>query len=319
MPIKSIPWLSINVQIGGRLTYYSDTTTPYTSTTAQSFTGQSLTRRYEEGKLSLVGPSFSRIYDFSLGPFVKWKHVIEPRVEYDVTTDVNDLAAVPAFDEIDSVFGERAIKYSIVNRLLAKKGGENADAAQEVASLEVSQTYNFEYPQVVTYPGVPTLAQEKRGPAEAILRISPGQTVHLDAQTDYDTTFDKVTSYTLSAAASWKSNSASISWSASRPILTTAQPPPPPGYPEVSTDTDYLRGAAGIDLFGTKFRLDTQLNYDVQQKLMVEDRSLLSYKGSCYTVFLEVRNYRLQPVAHDYRIVINLKNIGTLLDMNGGF
>ncbi len=51
---------------------------------------------------------------------------------------------------------------------------------------------------------------------------------------------------------------------------------------------------------------------------MVEDRSLLTYKGSWYTILLEVRNLRGTTPRHDYRLVINLKNIGTLLDVNGG-
>jgi len=64
--------------------------------------------------------------------------------------------------------------------------------------------------------------------------------------------------------------------------------------------------------------VDTQLNYDAFRDLLLEDRSLLTYKGSCYTIFFEVRQLRLPPeTRRDYRLVINLKGIGTLLDVNG--
>ena len=44
----------------------------------------------------------------------------------------------------------------------------------------------------------------------------------------------------------------------------------------------------------------------------------MTYKGSCYTVFLEVRQLRLPPAPrNDYRLVVNLKDIGTILDVNG--
>src|SRR5438105_3708144 len=127
LPIKNIPWLSLTGRGGGRLTYYSDSVTPLT-TSGQEFSGERLTRRYWEGGISMVGPSVSKIYDFSFGPFVKWKHIIEPRVDYNWVSDVNGLAQVPLFDEVDSVFGQSAVTYKLVNRLLAK-GAENVTAA----------------------------------------------------------------------------------------------------------------------------------------------------------------------------------------------
>ena len=44
----------------------------------------------------------------------------------------------------------------------------------------------------------------------------------------------------------------------------------------------------------------------------------MSYTGSCYALFLEIRQLRLPPTTRrDYRLVVNLKDVGTLLDMNG--
>ncbi len=58
--------------------------------------------------------------------------------------------------------------------------------------------------------------------------------------------------------------------------------------------------------------------YDATANTWQEDRGLLTYKGSCYTVFLEVRQLRLPPAPrNDYRLVVNLKDIGTILDVNG--
>ncbi len=75
--------------------------------------------------------------------------------------------------------------------------------------------------------------------------------------------------------------------------------------------------AAGLDLTRT-IRLDTQLNYDVTQGFLQENRSLITYKGSCYTIFLEYRDLRLPPnPRRDFRFVVNLKDIGKLLDVNG--
>ncbi len=317
LPFKSIPWLSLTAKGSYRWTHYSDSLTP-PGGTDRSFTGEGLTRHFWEGQLSMVGPSFSRIFDFSLGPFVKWKHVIEPRVEYNTRQDIANLEQVPDFDDVDFQAGRSSIKYSLVNRLLAKGGGENAPSAQEVATLEVSQTYNFRDPQFYLPPGAIPPVLEKREPLNADLRITPAPQYYLETRWNYDTTFSKTVAYSFTAHASGKDTYADLSWNAIRPIVQLPAGTPPP---TISPDSDLIRASAGFFIFSKNWRLDTQLNYDARQHRMVDDRSLLTYNGSCYTILLEVRNYRggigTLP-RHDYRLVVNLKNIGTLLDMNGG-
>jgi hypothetical protein len=103
-----------------------------------------------------------------------------------------------------------------------------------------------------------------------------------------------------------------VIWNANRPVLAG---PLPPNFP--SPNSDQIQAAAGVEL--TKWlRVDTLLRYDARKNLLQEDRSLLTFKGSCYTVFLEVRQLRdMPPVRRDVRFVINLKDIGTLLDLHG--
>ncbi len=103
-------------------------------------------------------------------------------------------------------------------------------------------------------------------------------------------------------------NFLSATWFSGRPVVA-------PGAP--SADTDQLRVAGGLDVFGP-FRLDAEVNYDVRLGQVLEDRSLLTWKGSCYTLFLELRQLRLPGNRrNDVRFVVNLKDIGTLLDVNG--
>lgn len=317
VPFKTIPWLSLTAQASYRWTHYSDSLTS-PDQTDRNFTGQALTRKFWEGQLAMVGPSFSRIFDFELGPYAKWKHVIEPRIEYNTREDIANLERVPDFDDIDFQAGRSAIKYSLVNRLLAKGGGENAPSAQEVATLEVSQTYNFRDPQFYLPPGAIPPVREKREPLDADLRVTPAPQYYLEARWNYDTNFSRAVGYTFTAHASGKDTYADLSWNAVRPILQLPAGTPPP---TVSPDSDLIRASAGFFVFSKNWRLDTQLNYDARLHRMIEDRSLVTYNGSCYTILLEVRNYRggVGTLArHDYRLVVNLKNIGTLLDLNGG-
>jgi len=302
-PFKEIPWLSLTLNGGGRFTGYSDST----NATQTAFTGDTLTRAYAQGGASIVGPSFSRIYDAEIGPWDKFKHVIEPRVDYTYVSDVKNPAEIPQFDEVDTTLGQNQVRYAIVNRLLARPTGGAAGSAQEIASLEIAQTYAFSLPQTILSPGLVPPTLEKLGPVEATMRVSSAG-YHLDGRVDYDTHFSQLTGTTVTAGANWAADFFNVSWFSSRPVA-------PPGVTVLNSDQ--LRFAGGVDL-GPFFRIDTTVSWDVQQGLVQEDRSLVTYKGSCFTVFLEVRELRLQPTPRkDVRLVVNLKDIGTLLDVNG--
>jgi LPS-assembly protein len=301
-PFKEIPWLSFTARAGGRVTQYTNSL----DGVGTDFSGEAFTRTYGEGGVSFVGPSFSRIYDTTIGPWDKFKHVIEPRVDYQYVSNVDDPAAIPGFDEIDNALGRNQIRYAIVNRLLARAGAAKG-SAEEIASLEIAQTYAFEFPQTLV-PIPPEVEQRKTGPFEGILRIARPGLFHVDGRLAYDPYANQVTAATVTAGSNWGPNYANFSWFGSRPVVTT---------PGQVFNSDQLRFSGGVDL-GRYFRLDTSLAYDVASNLWQEDRTLLTYKGSCYTVFLEIRQLRLPPAPrNDYRLVVNLKDIGTLLDVNG--
>lgn len=308
-PWKRIPWLSITSKVGGRWTGYTDSTDDGQT----HFLGSSFARRYGEGGISIVGPSFSRIFDAEIGRFGKFKHIIEPRIDYNYVSDVSDPQRIPAYDEIDLALGRNDIRYAIVNRLLARPADPQKGSAEEIASLEISQTHAFRLPQnLVTSATSFQTVTTKDGPVEADLRLAPGSLLHFDGRLAYDIHASQLTGASATAAVSWKGEFVNATYFASRPVLTT---PLPEGA--TSPNTDQIRLAAGIDL-AKPLRLDTQLNYDARTHQLLEDRSLLEFKGSCYTLFLEVRQLRLPPTPRrDFRFVVNLKDIGTLLDVNG--
>jgi LPS-assembly protein len=311
-PWKGLPWLSVTTTLGGRWTFYTDSTGGENCPGQTCFTGSSLSLVSGEAGVSLVGPSFSRIYDVQIGPFGKFKHIIEPRVDYAYVSNVADPLRIPVFDDTDTVLGSNQIRYALVNRLLARSADPKAGAASEIASFTVSQTYAFEQPQSPFISGsIPGLFQNA-GPVEAALRFAPGALISFDGRLAYDVKADRVTSNTVAATVSWKSNFFNATWFSGRPVLASNLPPG-----TVSPNSDQLRFAAGVDI-SKPFRIDTEVNWDVRNGQVLEDRSLLTYRGSCYTLYLEYRQLRLPAnQRNDVRFVVNLKDIGTLLDVNG--
>ena len=305
IPWKTVPWLAVTARGGGRWTGYSDST----DDARTSFTGDGVSRSYGEAGVSLVGPSFSRIYEGTIGRFGRFKHVIEPRADYEYVSDVDDPLRVPVFDEVDTALGRNQVRYAIVNRLLARPAETKAGGATEIASLEIAQTHAFRLPQLASQTSTSFESfTAKTGPIEGALRVAPGTLFALDGRVAYDLHVNRITAVSFATSVNWKTNYLNATWFGSRPA---------PVAGSTSPRTDQIRVAAGVDL-GKFLRVDTQLNYDAQENRLLEDRSLLTFNGSCYSLFLEVRQLRLPPdTRRDYRFVVNLKDVGQLLDVNG--
>ncbi|MGH9364793.1 MAG: LPS-assembly protein LptD, partial [Thermoanaerobaculia bacterium] len=261
LPWKGVPWLSLTARAGGRFTGYTDSTDE-----AQThFLGNAVERVYGEAGLSLVGPSFTRIYDGAIGSYGKFKHVIEPRVDYDWVGNVSDPASIPVYDEIDTQLGRHQIRYALVNRLLARPADPKKGAAEEIASFEIAQTYAFQTPQTTIGTLIaPTLG--KAGPVEGILRVIGSGLFQLDGRLTYDMHVNRVTSTSVTASASWRANFVNLTWFESRAVI-----PGPGGTVTFAVPSDQLRAVLGLDIVKW-LRVDSQLNYDARSATMLEDR-----------------------------------------------
>jgi len=83
-------------------------------------------RQALEASVELRPPALERVFD---GQFLgrKWKHVIEPRAVYRITTGVNDFASVLHFDERDILSNTHEVEYGLVSRLYAKRTAPHPD------------------------------------------------------------------------------------------------------------------------------------------------------------------------------------------------
>ena len=93
-----------------------------------------------------MGPSFSRVFNGSIGRFEKFKHIIEPRWNYAYVGDYDEAELIPRFDEVDRINGFHAVSYRFINRLLAKPAEDDprGSGAREIMSLEISQVFSLD-------------------------------------------------------------------------------------------------------------------------------------------------------------------------------
>ncbi len=290
-PLSPLPWLSLQVEAGYRLTEYGASV----AADGRSLADENYTRGTALARVDLTGPSFARVFEVKLGRYTRLKHIIEPQVEYQYQTDPGDLSRTPVFDEVDTILPSHSARYALVQRLLAK---EKSGASREIASLEISRIHYFEPP--VGYPATYT-----DSPLDGILRVNAGSALNFDARATWDLKEGVVTSSSVSANFGSAARFLRFSYYDSRPVGTT-QP------------STQLRFGGGTAVVPKQLRVDLEANYDIAKGRMLEWRSLLTWEASCFKILGEYRDLRIGAVpTKDFRIGLNLKNIGSFLDFTG--
>jgi LPS-assembly protein len=304
LPIRTFPWLSLSITGGERLTWYGDSL----DASQKEFSGDSLTRAFPVASAQIVGPSFSRIFDWKVGGFGKLKHIIEPRWTYTYQGDLDeDALQVPLFDEVDTPISTNRGRLALGNRILGKPNTENG-AAREVLLFEIARSYSFD-PLQPLQTSLNRQATTTQGPIETLLRFNPTDRITLKLEADYDTLFGGISSTGLTGNYGFGAgNYLGATW------FTRARPE----TGESVSNQVRLNGALALPAW--RLRLEGQINYDFEQQLLQQQQIVLSYGAQCYGLRLELRDFRAgvgpRTRDKDIRLSLSLKNVGTFLDLN---
>jgi len=318
LQLRTPAWFSIRPQISIRDTYYSQSLDPTASTTGmpQDTIDESVNRRYAQGQVEVVGPSFSRIYNKKIGSFTRLKHLIEPRIRYVYTSSVNDQDRVIRFDTVDSPFlpiVRNSVEYSLTQRIIGKEPGPNT-SPREIMSFSIRQTVSLGNAFTSTTSGstgssTPTVdLNQKFTPLVASLHVNPYQSITLDASTTFGNVSHQLDQTSLSANLVGTGKNVdkylAFTWFASFKQ---------PG--QTSGGSSQIRLNTGSSLLRDRIRGDIQLNFDAKTGKFLEQRYLIGATGSCYGVAIEYRKFLiytpLEKADSSVGISITLKNIGT--------
>ncbi len=321
LPIHSFPWLSASLTAGERFTWYGNTL----DSTLTRFSGQSLTRTLPEGSVELVGPSLSRIFSWNIGPFGKFKHVIEPRWTYNYEGAFGHPERILLFDDVDPTqkLGMNFGRLALDNRLLGKPNDETS-SAREVLLFEIARNYSFDpnQPQQET----PDLKRKtSAGPLELQLRFNPSTVTSVDARASYDTLFSHLESTSFSGNLALGKDTFGLTWFTRyqlgyQPVVLQPGVVPSTINQPIS---DQLRFSTSLNLWNQRLGLQAGLAYDLQLKIWQDQHYIISYTGQCYGLSLELRQFQsLDPTSpsgqrqdRDIRFSLSLKNVGTFLDL----
>ena len=238
--------------------------------------------------------------------FLRYKHVVEPRLEWTYSGEFEEQDNVPVFDELDPVgaLGRNVGRFALINRLLAKPAG--AGAAREIFSLEVRRDYSFD--DEAPLEGNLLSENSAAGPVEAILRAYPTRRFGLRLDADYSMLFSQLTSLRASGNFSLGRQRLDFTWT--------------PRWQAASGEVVNNQASLGAQLSpfpSGRLSVATLINYDIEREELRDQRHLLTWAGSCWALRLELHESNtVLRRRRDYLFSIDLKNVGTFLDLTGG-
>ena len=320
LQLRTPAWLSVRPQISARGTHYSASIDPDTLQlpgSLQKTVDEPLSRYYAQGQVEIVGPSVSRVFNKSVGGFARFKHVVEPRVRYIYTSNVEDQERVIRFDTVDSPFlpiVRDSVEYSLTQRLIGKGTGENA-SPREVASFTLRQTVSLSKPFTNTTGGnLPGSSFDPTGgqkftPLTANLHVNPYQSITLDANATMSNVSHQLSQTSLSAnllgTGRYADKYLGFTW-----FATFRQPQ------QTSGQSSQVRLNTGSSFINNKLRLDAQVAFDAQTGEFQEQRYLVGGTGSCYGLAVEFRRYIVfapfRRMQSGLGLAVTLKNVGTI-------
>ncbi len=174
------PWLAFTPSLGLRETIYSKGLDETDNKRLDFFTRESF-----NVSASLDGPRFEKIFDTKNKYIPKVKHILEPRITYNYTPDIDeeDRAKIKVFDSIDTINRQSSVTYSLTQRILQKESKSGGKFnTREVLRFDISQTMDL-------IEATGSEESENKRPFSD-LRFDLDSRLHDNLKFNFDSTFD---------------------------------------------------------------------------------------------------------------------------------
>jgi len=313
VPLRWGPWLGVTTSFTVRTTFYSS------QLVGGAVVSDPLRRTTGEVNVDLRPPTLERVWQSASG---KWKHTIDPEIEYNYVEGVGPFDRFILFDEDETLTDTNDFVYSITQRLFHRSGDAPAN---DLVTWKITQAYYFD----PTFGGalVPgtrnvfqaldsitpfAFADEPRrfSPINSDLTISPGGKYDAEVRLDYDTVRHRIT--TAEALLKIRPTENFNFTVAQFSIDNTAVLPP---YNAVLQPSEnQIRAQGGYGASNRRgWNAQAGVGYDIKQSILQNQFVEVSYNGSCCGISLEYRRLSLGEIRteNQFRVSLNIANIGT--------
>jgi LPS-assembly protein len=314
MPLHFGDWLDVAPSFTFRSTNYGG------QIENGAFVARNFFRNTEEFHLDMRLPVLERVW--SDGD-TKWKHVIEPNINYKYVTGVNDFGRFVRFDEDETLTDTNELEYGITQRLYRRTGA----GSEEFLSWTLAQKYFFD-PTFggALVPGQPNVFQaldeltpfafadapRHFSPIVSDLRIEPGRRFDTQFILNYDPNINRMTAIgTLLKLRPYKESFITLAhFSVLNVPLNPA--PPPLNFRQRSNQVRTLFGYGDMNRRGWNATFGA--SYDFSQQVFQNQIAEITYNGNCCGIGFEYRRFSFGTIRNEnqYSVVIRIANLGSV-------
>lgn len=314
LPLHLGPWLDITPTFTLRETRYGG------QLVNGIFASSPFVRSTQEFTLDVRPPSLDRVWSDGEE---KWKHTIEPSIEYHYVNGVSDFSHYLLFDEDDTLTDTNDVQYGVTQRLF-RKDGDNG--GEELISWDVQQKYFFD-PTFggALVPGQRNVFQaldsltpfafadslHRFSPIISDLNVEPGGKFDTEFRVDYDPVRGQTTAIgTLVKVRPYKQSFLTLADFSAVNIPATS--PANPGV--IEPRSNQIRAMAGYgDLTSKGWSGLFGFSYDISESVFQNQVIQMTYNGSCCGIGFMYRRLSLGTVRNEnqFGVVFHIANLGS--------
>ncbi len=322
-PFKKWQWFTVNTTLNWRDTYYTRSLDP---TNTRKALDTPINRRFYSFQAQILGPVFNRVWDTPDNGYAeKFKHSVEPFLNVQRTSGIDNISSIIQFDSIDSYVGGTQLTYGLNNRFYAKRQQTPGAPAQsrEIINVELTQTYYTnqlaaQYDrQYQTTTG--TAAPSHLSPYALSVRTVPANDINATVRAEFDERYHKLRTISAQGTYSWSGRlQTTLGWS-KRAFIAGLQ-----GFNDPALLDHYINASTTVHTKDNRVGSVYTFNYDVLRSAILQQRVSAFYNAQCCGVAFEYQTYNygsssISPIPSDHRFFLSftLAGLGNFSPFNG--
>jgi LPS-assembly protein len=287
VPFTKLRWVTVNSSATWHGTYW---TKSYDASNA--IVAQPITRSFFDLQSRITGPVFNRVWNTPDNGYAeKWKHPVEPFLNLQRVTMVDNFDQIVKLDGLDyTVGGTTRIDYGVNNRMLAKrKGGPAGGSARDIVSVGITQTYytnaaasQYDYNYSTSFTSRPP---SNFSPIRLAATFSPNERINGTMRAEYDHQAGILQSISASGQAAvgdWLSFNAGYSQRKLKQNINQV-----PAY----VNDNFLNANVNLRTSSNRVGGMYTFNYDIGRSTLLTSRIVTYYNAQCCGVAFEYQTY----------------------------
>jgi LPS-assembly protein len=320
-PFKRWQFFTVNSSASWRETFYTRSLDPATN----KVVSDSLNRQYFTVSAQAVGPVFTRVWNTPGNGYAeKFKHTIEPFLNVQRTSSIDNFNRIVQVDGTDTIVGATtSFSYGVNNRFYAKRRIGQTSQAVEIVNVELRQSYytdarasQFDPRYNTSFTGAPP---NNFSPLAVNVRVTPTQAVNATLGAEIDSRHRELRTLTANGTYNWSNRiQSTVGWSHRFFIKDL------PGYNDPANLDHYLNVATNAHTRDNRYGGVYSFNYDVRRSAMLQQRMSAFYNAQCCGIAFEYQRYNfaglpafIVPADHRFFLSFTLAGLGNFSPFNG--